>query len=286
MSDDHYIIRGGRAGRERLRLLSRVMEPLTRALLDRVRVARGARCLDVGCGGGDVTLMLARLVGPEGRVVGVDIDDAKLELAREEADAARVSNVEYRRGSIDDVDPDGSFDVVYARFLFSHLPDPTDALRRMIAFARPAGVVAVEDVDFSGCFCYPENIAYRRFCDLYVRAGEARGVDATVGRRLPALFAGAQMGEIGIHIGQPAGFDADTRLGMPLTLEYIEDAVVSSGLASREEMAALVSDLYAFAAEPTSILGWPRMVQVWGTATQTRPPGSRPARVLQQRVRD
>jgi SAM-dependent methyltransferase len=206
------------------------------------------------------------MVGPEGEVVGVDIDETKLELAREEARAAGASNVDYRCAAVDDVDPDGSFDVVYSRFLFTHLRDPATALRRMIGAARPAGVVATEDIDYGGCFCYPENAAYRRSCELYARAGEARGVDPTIGRRLPALFVDAEIGEIGVHVVQPAGFDADIKLAMPLTLENIEEAVVSSGLASREELAALVEDLYAFAAEPSSILSWPRVVQVWGTS--------------------
>jgi hypothetical protein len=79
MTDIPYIIRGGLAGRERLRLLSGVLRSMTRALLDRVGVADGARCLDVGCGGGDVSLELA---ARGGRVLGVDVDEEKLGIAR------------------------------------------------------------------------------------------------------------------------------------------------------------------------------------------------------------
>jgi len=86
MSDStHYVIRGGSAGRERLRMLSRVMHPTSSSLFDRLALHEGQSCLDVGCGGGDATLELARRVGPRGRVVGVDIDATKLELARAEA---------------------------------------------------------------------------------------------------------------------------------------------------------------------------------------------------------
>ena len=81
----HYVIRGGLEGRERLRVISRVMHPSTSSLFDRVRVADGHRCLDVGCGGGDVTIALARRVAPHGAAVGVDIDDTKLAIARNEA---------------------------------------------------------------------------------------------------------------------------------------------------------------------------------------------------------
>src|SRR5262249_10791451 len=74
MNVPSYIIRGGQAGRERLRLLARVMWPTTRELFERVGVRPGMRCLDVGCGGGDLSLDLARLVGPRGSVVGIDLD--------------------------------------------------------------------------------------------------------------------------------------------------------------------------------------------------------------------
>ena len=78
-----YIIRGGIEGRERLRVLARAMQPTTSALLDRVGVTPGMACLDVGCGGGDVTLELARRVIPGGSAVGADLDETKLSLARE-----------------------------------------------------------------------------------------------------------------------------------------------------------------------------------------------------------
>ena len=72
MEEHHYLIRGGIAGRERLRVLARVMRPGTLALLERVGVTAGLRCLDVGCGGGEVTFDLASLVGITGHVVGVE----------------------------------------------------------------------------------------------------------------------------------------------------------------------------------------------------------------------
>ena len=70
----HYVIRGGVEGRERLRVLARVMHASSTSLLDRLGLCDGLACLDVGCGGGDMTLELARRVAPHGKAVGVDID--------------------------------------------------------------------------------------------------------------------------------------------------------------------------------------------------------------------
>src|SRR5262245_11424540 len=124
----HYVIRGGLEGRERLRVIARVMHPSTSVLFDRLGVASGQRCLDVGCGGGDVTLTLARRVRPYGSATGVDIDDTKLAIARSEAAQAGAKNVEFRHCDIR-ADPIGTtFDLVYARFLLTHLSDPSAAV--------------------------------------------------------------------------------------------------------------------------------------------------------------
>jgi SAM-dependent methyltransferase len=265
-----YRLRGGVAGRERLRVLSRVMEAMTGGLLERVGVGPGDRCLDVGCGGGDVTLALARRGAPDGAAVGVDIDEVKLQLARDEASDAGVDNVEYRAASVDELPADGGFDLVYARFLLTHLPDPGAALRSMIAAARPGAVVAVEDIDYAVGFCHPPCAAYDAFWDLYPRVAADAGADARIGRRLPVLFAQAGLHGIGVHIEQPAGFDADTKLLSALTLENIADAAVAAGLVEAAEIEARVDELHAFAADPDTLLSLPRIVQVWA-----RVPGAR-----------
>jgi 2-polyprenyl-3-methyl-5-hydroxy-6-metoxy-1,4-benzoquinol methylase len=152
---DHYLIRGGVAGRQRLRVLARVMWPTTRELLGRVGVPEDARCLDVGCGGGDVTIPLARLAH-RGRVVGTDIDETKLELARAEALPAGVENVEFRLEDLTEPPRRAEwFDLVYARFLLTHLADPAEAVARLVARLEPGGVLVVEDIDCSGHFLPP-----------------------------------------------------------------------------------------------------------------------------------
>lgn len=82
---NRYAITGGTAGKERLKLLSKVMLPFTSRLLREIGIHEGMRCLDVGCDGGFVTALLSGMVGPTGSVVGIDADESILELAREDA---------------------------------------------------------------------------------------------------------------------------------------------------------------------------------------------------------
>ena len=90
-----YAIRGGVPGRERLRVVARVMRPAALQILAGIGVAPGMSCLDVGAGGGDLAQDLAGLVAPGGRVLGIDIDEIKIDLAREEARQEGADNVTF-----------------------------------------------------------------------------------------------------------------------------------------------------------------------------------------------
>lgn len=264
MTDARYVIRGGVEGRERLRRLAAVLHPTTLALLDRARIPPDAICLDVGCGGGDVTLDLAANVAPYGRAVGIDLDETKLELARAEARDREVTNIEYRR-----VDADGSlgraeFDLVYARFLLTHLADPAATVERMRDAVKPGGAVVVEDIDFAGHFSWPEFPALRRYIQLYRETVRARGGDPDIGPRLPVLLAEAGLERIGIHVVQPAALAGDIKLLSPITLENIAQAVLDAGLATTGDIQRIVEELYEFARDPRTVLSFPRIVQGWG----------------------
>jgi SAM-dependent methyltransferase len=117
-----YAIKGGNSGRERLRVLSHVRQGATLGLLDKIGVRPGMSCLDVGCGGGEVSRELARRVGASGRVVALDMDSAQLEIVRAETIAQKLLNIDYRVADAGTPPSNlGRFDVVYTRFLLCHL---------------------------------------------------------------------------------------------------------------------------------------------------------------------
>lgn len=264
MVTNHYIIRGGVEGRERLRHLSRVLWPSTRDLLARVGIRPGMRCLDVGCGGGDVSRELARIVGPTGSVVGTDIDETKLELARNEAENQGVNNVVLRQADVVPDDEVAAFDLVYARLVLSHLPDPAGALARLHRSLRPGGVIVVEDLEIRGHFSHPACPALWRYVDLYTEAAERRGADANIGPRLPGLLLDGGFAPVDMHVVQPAGLEPEIKLLVPLTVENIVASVVAEGLATTAEMERIIAELEAFARDPRTVMAIPRIVQAWG----------------------
>jgi SAM-dependent methyltransferase len=268
MGAEAYIIRGGVPGRERLRMVSEIMRPSTATLLSRVGPAPGDRVLDLGCGGGDVTLELARRVRPKGSVVGLDFDPVAVAMAGEESRAAGLANARFVAG---DLLAEGAlaaagapFDVVYARFLLSHLADPDAALALIHAAIRPGGRLVVEDVDFAGHFCHPPSAAFDRYVALYQAAARRRKADANIGPSLPARLAAAGFEDTGVAVAQPASRTGPEKLIAALTMENIAEAVQSSGLASAKELSDLVAELYRIGADGETVMAIPRIVQAWG----------------------
>ena len=260
----HYAIRGGVEGHERLKLVSRVMHSSTCAALDQIRIDAGMQCLDMGCGSGDVTFELARRVGPGGKVVGADIDNTKLDLARTECEQLDLSNVEFRTMDIREQPEADEFDFVHARFLLTHLSDPIDAVEAFHHQLKPGGWCLLQDIDFTGLFVYPESFSFRRYHELYCHVVRHRGGDPDIGPRLPLLLKGRGFTHVGVNVVQPVACEGEVKLINALTMENIADAVLEDKLASREEIDSIVRDLYDYAANPATIAGTPRIVQSWG----------------------
>lgn len=258
-----YTIEGGHAGKDRLDVLHRVHGPHTRVLLDLVGVPEGARCLDVGCGGGHVSRELARRVGLDGSVIALDLDATVLERAGADAAAEHIANVEFRCADATELD-ESDFDVAYARFLLSHVGESSSVLPAMVAAVKPGGVVIVEDTDFTGSFCYPRSAAFERWVALYRETVRKRGGNPDVGQMLPSLLDASGLEDVGIAVRQPCSRDGDVKVLNALTIERIAESVQSEGVASAEEVAEVATEVAAYCADPTTLVSTPRVVQSWG----------------------
>ncbi|KAD4060109.1 methyltransferase domain-containing protein [Arthrobacter yangruifuii] len=144
----------------------------------------GTSVLDVGCGPGSITAGFAALVAP-GSVTGLDSSEDVLVSARSGAAARGLDNASFVAGNVYDLDfPDETFDVVHAHQVLQHLMDPVAALREMRRVARPGGLVAVRDADFSGMIWHPPTPELAQWMRIYQEIARGNSAEPDAGRHL------------------------------------------------------------------------------------------------------
>jgi SAM-dependent methyltransferase len=220
-------------------------------------------CLDVGCGNGAVTLRLALRVGPTGQAVGIDRDERCLEFARRKAAQHKLPAL-FRAEDVTELRDVYAYDLVYARFLLTHLVKREEALEQMVRATRRGGLVIVEDIEFAAHFCYPPCPAFSRYVDLYQRAVQGKGGDPNIGPRWVSLFLDAGLDDVDVEVVQPTFRTGPGKRIASITMAHIQEAVVQQELASVQEIEDIVAELDQFTANPRTILSLPRIFQVWG----------------------
>jgi arsenite methyltransferase len=107
----------------------------------------GDRVVDLGSGAGIDSLIAAKKVGPDGRVIGVDMTPAMLEKARYAADEAGLANVEFREGYAEELPvDDGWADVVISNGVLNLVPDKAAALEEVARVLKPDGRLQIGDI--------------------------------------------------------------------------------------------------------------------------------------------
>jgi SAM-dependent methyltransferase len=121
--------------------LEGVLDPVSIGHLSRVGVSAGARCLEIGTGGGSIARWLAARVGPDGHVLAVDLDTRWFE--HDGSHQLEVRQLDVVTGPI----PDGPWDLIHERLVLQHIPARLDVLDALVARLAPGGWLVLEDFD-------------------------------------------------------------------------------------------------------------------------------------------
>ena len=125
-------------------LIREMFEPVTEALVQDARIGSGHAVLDIATGPGEPALTVAGLVGPEGKVVGIDRIPGMVDAARRETERRGLTNTQFDVGSADELPfAADTFDAVLSRFGVMFFPSPEDSIRGMLRVLKPGGGLAL-----------------------------------------------------------------------------------------------------------------------------------------------
>jgi SAM-dependent methyltransferase len=248
--------------RERQQLLEVLVAPITRRLLDSLSIKPESRCLDLACGIGQTTRLIAGYLGPEGECVGVDQDPALIEVARAGPPAA--ARLAFETADASSLPFEAStFELVFTRYLLIHVAEPLAVLREMRRVVRPGGIVAAQEPDNAYQRTEPESWAF----PLLIQVFESLFAHACIGRRLVSLFREAGLKPLGATAELPIEFEGSRGKRLfRLTAEAMGPAILRKGLMSEGELDQFCNELRRLEEDPTVVcLGHP-LISVWAVA--------------------
>jgi SAM-dependent methyltransferase len=217
-----------------------LLRPHTERLLWDAGVGPGMRVLDVGCGAGDVSVLLADLVGPSGEVVAVDRSSQALASAERRVGARGLRQIRFVEGDAGSMTFDDPFDAIVGRFVLLQAPAPAVLLRRLIDALRPNGIVACQElVQPAGALAAPPRPLLARVGGWIAGGTTAAGMSADLGLSLPAIFVEAGLPMPSLRIDGVVSLDADpllTELAVEIVRKLLP-AIERGGVATADAIA-------------------------------------------------
>ena len=189
-----YALERSREEYERLTRQAALFRGMTERLFHAAGLAPGMRVLDVGSGAGDVALLAAELVGPEGVVVGVDVDGAALATARARAELLGLRNVRFLEGDVRTAALGDGFDAAVGRLVLMYVEDPAQALRAIAARVQSGGAIAFQELDLDpgiDARSLPGGTLWDETGRLVIETFVRAGAHVRMGRQLYGTFVAA-----------------------------------------------------------------------------------------------
>lgn len=266
----HYVLGHAPDELARLERQAAIFEAPTIAMLQRAGIGAGQRVLDLGCGAGDVSLLVSDFVGPGGQVIGVDRAPEAVATARGRAVSSGRKNLTFLEAPVETLDL-APVDAVVGRFVLMHQPSPTGTVAAAARLVRPGGVVAFMESHLDALVLewhsWPASAAYTNLLDVMLRTIKAAGGRTDMGLRLRGTFLDAGLPDPSIDVhGTLAGRDAD-RL-----CRYMADSLRSmASMAERLGVASLSPShidemergMVEDAARPGAVMNGPVVVTAW-----------------------
>ena len=265
----HYPLQSSERERRRLKMQSQALIPMSLRLLDGAGVGPGSRVLELGCGNGELTKLIAQRVGPSGQVVAIDRDPAQIDAAGQTLHAEGLGNVVLQVAEAEAFSPDRPFDAVIARYFLLYATDPEAMVAKAATWLRPAGAMGFLEMDFYrgvGSRIWPLPLPEtERAIGFIADAMLDAGVQPHLSARLPSLL--SRYGEVEAELAAPLQMGAES---VELPLEAVRSVQATARRIGRADHAdhdvdrllqAELSrrDRHTVTIPPLSVAAWVRL---------------------------
>jgi SAM-dependent methyltransferase len=262
-----YVLGHSEREMERLTVQARLFAPYTEQFLRHAGLRPGMSVLDVGAGHGDVSLLAARLVGPEGRVVALDQSASAITAIERRAAAHGLHHVRAVQGDLGQARFDAPFDAIIGRFVLMYVPDVTASVRHLATLLRPGGVLAFQEFDFSGVRALPAAPTFDRAMAWMTDTLARAGVHTRLGLELRRHFLAAGLPDPTLRLDASVGGSGDF-LGYALVAEVLQSLLPMMGKlgvahASEVDVATLPQRMLAEVGERAGVIVLPSLVGAW-----------------------
>ncbi|MBI3640285.1 MAG: methyltransferase domain-containing protein [Thaumarchaeota archaeon] len=263
---NNYVLGNTSEEIQRLKIQSSLFEPIAKESLLKAGIRNGMVCADIGCGSGDVTRMIGKIVGKKGQVLGVDINNDYIKYCKDHTKQSNISFVCDDITKSDDIKNE-TFDMVYSRFMFVHLTDKVKALKSMIRITKKGGTIIIQELDHApdSWLSYPKRQSVDKLRKMYVKlVKKARG-DPLAGRKLYKMFVDQHL-HTTVECYSPClvmGREPYNTLGWRIA-QSLKPQIQSLDLMRDKEYNELFKELKEMSMDPHSFVLYSRLFSVIG----------------------
>ena len=235
-----YVLGNSAHEQERLKFQATILEKWTEQFFLSAGIEPGMKVLDLGCGMGDVSLLAARLVAPNGSVTGIDRDGVIVERARDRVrHRSCCANVQFIHSDLLEFDAAASFDAVVGRYVLLYQPDPVAAVSHAAKQVRAGGIVVFHEMDFANQIrSYPDETLFGRMYALATETFRSAGCWPDLGLHLTSVFQRAGLPWPTIRAEVPVGGEPGSFIytWFTETLRSLVPSIERFNLARAEEL--------------------------------------------------
>lgn len=223
------------AENEKLEVRARIFDHQSKLFLNQF-IRPGQKILEIGCGMGGATRMIARLLDNTGFIDAIDMNPAYVAYVEKKLDNDGYQNFTIRQQTAESLKGKNKYDVVYGRAVLHHIPTAKNVISELLNEIKPGGIIAFEEPILNTGFALPEVKDFNKLFDWYITLGKNKGCDYLVGAKLNLYFQTLGIKILDSQILQIIVRNQPERLAILELIDTLQKQFIDAKIATQDEI--------------------------------------------------